>query len=189
MVLPETSGAWASAAVAAAAGAPILLTTSPVLAPAVADFLRARPAMRATTTTVGSGWLADEVLGATSRVLLGLPWAPPGVEVGGSAPTATATRKVRSANAGPEPVRKGRTVTVVARVTARYSDGAWRGIPDGVGFAVQFKASGTSKYRTVATGTTQAGKASAKAKATRSGRWRIVVGSKASSSDYVRVKR
>jgi hypothetical protein len=189
MVLPETAGGWASAAVAAAAGAPVLLTTSPVLAPAVVDFLRARPTMRATTTPVGSGWLPDEVLGATSRVLLGLPWAPPGVEVGTSIPTATATRKVGSANAGPEPVRKGRKVTVVAKVTARFTDGAWRSVPDGVGFVAQFKASGTSKYRTVATGTTQAGKASTTATATRSGRWRIVVGSKASASDYVRVKK
>jgi LmbE family N-acetylglucosaminyl deacetylase len=36
---------------------------------------------------------------------------------------------------------------------------------------------------------TQAGKASTTATATRSGRWRIVVGSKASASDYVRVKK
>jgi hypothetical protein len=195
MVLPETPQGWASAPVAAAAAVPLLFTPSPVLSAELAAFITARPALRATTTTVPASLLSDQVLGATSRVLLGLPWAPPGVTIGQptgptvTGPTATATRKVGRANAGPEPVRKGRTVRVAATVSARYSDKKYRPVPAGVDFTVQFRASGAKKYRAVASGLTTLGRAAATVKATKSGRYRIVVGSKASGSDYVRVKK
>ena len=62
-------------------------------------------------------------------------------------------------------------------------------MPDGVPFAVQFKASGTSTYRTVARGTTASGRATARLTATGSGRWRIVVATLKTTSDHVRVTR
>lgn len=190
MVLPEAAQGWATGPVAAAAGVPLLFSPSPVLSPELAAFISARPALRATTTPVPSSQLSDQVLGATSRVLLGLPWAPPGITTGqATGPTATTTRKVSRANATPEPVRKGRTVKVTAKVTARFTDRKYRSVPAGVPFSVQFKASGSKKYRTVAKGVTTTGRATAKVKATKSGRYRIVVGSKRSASDYVRVTR
>ena len=131
------------------------------------------------------------MLGATSRVLLGLPWAPPGV--GGppaaAGPTATATVKVGKANASPEPVKKGRMVKVTSKATAKFTDKKYRSVPAGVAFTVQFKASGAKKYKAVASGLTTAGRATASVKATKSGRYRIVIGSKKSGSDYVRVKK
>jgi hypothetical protein len=92
-------------------------------------------------------------------------------------------------NASPEPVKKGRTVQVTSKVTAKFTDKKYRSVPAGVGFTVQFKASGSKKYKTVASGLTTAGRATASVKATKSGRYRIVLGSKRSSSDYVRVKK
>ena len=147
--------------------------------------------MRATTTTVAASQLSDQVMGATSRVLLGLPWAPPGVggPVPVAGPTATTTVKVGTANASPEPVRKGRTVKVTSKVTARFTDKKYRAVPAGVAFAVQFKASGAKKYKTIASGLTTSGRATASVQATKSGRFRIVVGSKRSGSDYLRVKK
>jgi hypothetical protein len=191
MLLPEDPTRWGTASAVAATGVPLLFTPSPVLAQGVADFLAARPALRATTTSVSAGSLDDQVLGATSRVLLGLPWSPPGVTTAPvvRTPTATATRKVARTNAKPEPVRKGRTVTATSKVTAKYTDGKYRAAPAGIPVALQFKASGTKKYKVVARGTTTAGRATLTAKATKSGRWRIVVGSRAAASDYVRVKR
>jgi len=191
MVLPETPQGWASAPVAAAVGVPLLFTPSPVLSAELAAFIAARPALRATTTTVPASQLSDQVLGATSRVLLGLPWAPPGVtgRAPAAGPTATGTVKVGKANASPEPVRKGRTVKVTSKVTARFTDKKYRSVPAGVAFTVQFKARGAKKYKVIASGLTTAGRATASVKATKSGRYRIVVGSKKSSSDYVRVKK
>jgi hypothetical protein len=194
VVLPETSATWGIGPVAAASGSLLLFTASPVLSPSIADVLRSRPALRATLTPVGAGSLDDGVLGATSRVLLGLPWAPPGVSTGtpstaSTGPTATSKRKVYRANAKPEPVRKGSTLTVTAKVKAKFSDKKWRKVPAGVSFKVQFKASGKKKkYRTKAYGTTTSGRATATVTSTKSGRWRVVVGSKKSKSDYVKVK-
>ena len=191
MVLPESPQGWASAPVAAAAGVPLLFTPSPVLSAELAAFITARPALRATTTTVPASQLSDQVLGATSRVLLGLPWAPPGV--GGpqpaAGPTATNVLKVGKANASPEPVKKGRKVKVTSKVTARFTDKKYRSAPAGVAFTVQFKPSGAKKYKAIASGRTTAGRATATVKATKSGRYRIVVGSKRSGSDYLRVKK
>ena len=104
-------------------------------------------------------------------------------------PTATGTRKVSRTNASPEPVKKGRTVKVTAKVTAKFTDKKYRSVPAGVAFTVQFKASGAKKYKAVASGLTTTGRATAKVKATKSGRYRVVVGSKKSASDYVRVKK
>ena len=191
MVLPEAPQGWATAPVAAAAGVPLLFTPSPVLSAELAAFIAARSSLGATTTTVPASQLSDQVLGATSRVLLGLPWAPPGV--GGpppaAGPTATGTRKVGKANASPEPVKKGRTVKVTSKVTARFTDKKYRPAPAGVAFTLQFKASGAKKYKAIASGQTTAGRATASVKATKSGRYRIVIGSKKSGSDYLRVKK
>ena len=189
MLLPENASAWPVAPAVAATGAPLVITSSPILSQGVVDFIRAHPALRATTAPVTAAWLDDQVLGATSRILLGLPWSPPGVTTTPTGPTATATRKVAATNAGPEPVRKGKTLTVTSKVKAKYSDGKYRAVPAGVGFTVQFKAAGAKKYKAVAKGATTAGKATARVKATKSGRWRIVVGSKKAGSDYVRVKK
>ena len=162
-----------------------------VLSPSVAEHLKSRKAFRATLTPVGAGSLGDGVLGATSRVLLGLPWAPPGVVTSpgvSTGPTATAKRKVYRTNAKPEPVRKGATLTVTAKVKAKYSDGKYRKAPAGLGFTVEFKKRGKKKYRTVARGTTISGRALTTVTATKSGRWRIRVEGKKSRSDYVKVK-
>jgi hypothetical protein len=192
-ILPETSSAWAIGPVAAASGSPVLLTASPVLSPAVADLIRARPSLRATLTPITSRSLDDGVLGATSRVLLGLPWAPAGVTTAPPAKvstvTATSKRKVYRANAKPEPARRGSTMTVTAKVKAKFTDRKYRKVPAGVAFKVQFKAKGKKKYRTKAYGTTTTGRATATVTAKKSGRWRIVVGKKKSKSDYVRVRR
>jgi hypothetical protein len=80
-------------------------------------------------------------------------------------------------------------VKVTSKVTAKFTDKKYRAVPAGVGFTVQFKASGAKKYKAVASGQTTAGRATASVKATKSGRYRIVVGSKKSGSDYVRVKK
>ena len=66
------------------------------------------------------------------------------------------------ANASPEPVKKGRTVKVTAKVTAKFTDKKYRSVPAGVGFTVQFKASGAKKYKAVASGLTTTGRATAK---------------------------
>jgi hypothetical protein len=191
VVLPESSGTWLTGPIAAASGAQVLLTASPVLSPTIAEHLRARPALRATLTPVSIAVLADDVLGATSRVLLGLPWAPPGVIAAPpvAVAKATSTRKVYRANAKPEPVRKGSTLTVTAKVKAKYTDKKYRAVPAGVAFKVQFKKKGTKKYRTKVKGVTVSGRATATVTATKSGRWRIVVGKKRSKSDYVRVTK
>jgi hypothetical protein len=189
MLLPETPQGWATAAVAASAGVPLLFTPSPVLSTELAAFISARKSLGSTTTTVPASQLGDPVLGATSRVLLGLPWAPPGVAGLPTGPTATSKAKVSRANASPEPVRKGRTVKVTAKVTARFTDKKYRSVPAGVPFTVQFKASGARSYKSIASGVTTKGRATAKVKATKSGRYRIVVGTAKSRSDYVRVKK
>ena len=190
MVFPEAPAGWATAGVAASAAVPLTFTPSPVLSADLAAFISGRPDLGATTTTVPAAYLSDQVLGATSRVLLGLPWAPPGVSTATPiGPAMTATRKVAATNASPEPVRKGRMVKVSAKVKAKFSDKKYRAVPAGVPFAVQFKASGAKKYKLVHSGLTTAGRATAKVKVTKSGRYRVVVGAKKAASDYVRVKR
>jgi hypothetical protein len=103
--------------------------------------------------------------------------------------TATATRKVGRANASPEPVKRGATLKVRATVTARYTDGVWRGVPSGVPFTVYFRASGRRNWTAAAFGATGAGEAVATTAAARSGWWRIKVGTRYSTSDYVKVRK
>lgn len=191
VVLPESSGSWGTATVAAAAGSPLLFTTSPVLATEVADYLGAQPSIGSTSTPVSSGWLDDQVLGAMSRVLLGLTGAPPGVAPPTVSPTArpTTTYSAARVDATPEPVRKGATLKVKSKVKSKYTNGKWRKVPKGVDFKVQFKASGKKRYVAKATGYTKSGWAKARVTANKSGRWRIVVGSTKSKPDFVRVRK
>jgi hypothetical protein len=48
---------------------------------------------------------------------------------------------------------------------------------------------GAASYKSIASGVTSKGRATATVKATKSGRYRIVVGTAKSRSDYVRVKK
>jgi hypothetical protein len=189
VLLPESTSAWSTAPIAVASGAGVLITTSPSLSPTIAALLSARPSLRAVTTPVAGTWLGDDLLGDVSRVLLGLPWAPDGVALAPT-PAVTWSYKVKRANGGPEPVKKGKKLTVTSKVTARAAGAKkYAKVPAGQAFAVQFKATGAKKYTTVASARTISGKASAKVKATKSGRWRVVIGSKKSASDYVRVRK
>ena len=197
MILPDTRTSWGSASLAAAAGVPLLFTTSPVLSPDVATFISGRSALRATTTSVSDSRLDDRVLGATSRVLLGQAWAPPAVTSGSTptvvpaapaAPTATSKRKVKRTNATPEPVKKRSRLKVKSKVRVKYSDGSWRAVPAGVSFKVQFKPKG-GKYKKIASGKTKTGKAQKYVKAKKSGRFRIKIGKTKARWDYVRVKK
>ncbi len=189
MLLPVDPATWGTAPVAAAAGVPVLFTTTPVLSVPVADALRSRPEIGATTTTVPRAALADEVLTATGRVLLGQPWAPPGVGTAPTTPTSpSAGYQLSRANATPEPVRVGGTLKITATVTVGTASGSTRKVPAGVPFSVQFRAAKGERYATVATGRTTKGRATARVVAKRSGTWRIVVGTKASKADAVLVR-
>lgn len=187
VLVPENSAAWLSVPAGAAAGTPLLISTSPTLSESTADYLSAHSALRATVTPVSSSYVDDQVLGATSRVLRGEAWSPPGVALTTS-PKATSTRTLTRTNAKPEPVTKGTRLTITTRVRAKFTDGVWRKVPAGVPFTLQFKPKGTSAYKTVKTGTTITGRATLTRKAKKSGRWRIVVGTQVTASDYVRVR-
>ncbi|MGB8021170.1 MAG: hypothetical protein WCF04_08085, partial [Candidatus Nanopelagicales bacterium] len=188
VLLPETEAAWGTAPAAAAAGLPLLITTRASLSAAPAGYIKGRSALRAVLTPVPAGSMGDSVVGAASRLVVGQPWSPPGAKAP-SGVTATSKRRLKRAQAFPEPVRAGAAVKVVAQVSARYSDRLWRAAPDGLAFELQFKASGTRRYRTVSTGVTASGRATASARAVKSGRWRIKIGKRASASDQVRVRR
>jgi hypothetical protein len=97
--------------------------------------------------------------------------------------------RVGTTNASPEPVRKGRTLKVTSSVTLRGPDGRYRKVPAGVAFTVQFRATGAKRWATVASSTTTTGRATARVVASRSGTWRVVVGTKAARGDSVRVRR
>ena len=172
ILLPSSPASWAIASAAAAHGRPLLFTDGSALSPSVASLLKARTAIRSAASPVWESALRGTVLGAASRLLV--PTGP---------------LRLSTANATPEPVRKGRTITVSAKVTAQYGDGSWRTARDGLRFSVEFKARGSSTYRTVPRGTTVAGRATSTVPATTSGRWRISVASAASGSDYVTVTR
>jgi hypothetical protein len=191
VLLPEDPTRWGTAPVIAATGRPLLFTPSPVLARSVAQYLAERPTMRATMTSVSSGSLDDQVLGATSRVVAGLPWSPPGATTPPvvRTPTATRTRVLTRTNAKPEPVIRGGLLTATSKVTARYTDGVYREAPAGIKFKLQFRASGTKGFKTVASGITTKGRARVTVTATASGRWRIIIGTTTSASDYVPVTR
>ncbi len=86
-------------------------------------------------------------------------------------------------------MRKGSTLTVKAKVRAADGSGRWRKAPKGTLVALQFRATGSSTYRTVtSTRLTTSGKASVKVRATATGRWRFLVGGVASKSDRVKVR-
>jgi hypothetical protein len=171
-LLPSSSASWAIAPAAAANGRPLLFTDGSALSSSVASLLRARTAIRSAAAPVLEPALTGTVLGAASRALV-----------------PTAAMRLTTANAAPEPVRRGRTITVSARVTAKYTDGSWRAARNGVKYSVKFKARGASSYTVVARGTTVSGTAKATVRATRSGRFVITVASTTSGSDYVTVTR
>jgi hypothetical protein len=197
-LMPDTASTWAAVPALAATGAPILFTTQAGLSSEAAGYLTGRAGLAAVATVAGEHALADTLLGAASRLLVGLvpppanvvPVPTPSVSVASPPPvTATATRTVGRANAGPEPVKRGATVSVRSRLRARYSDGVWRAAPAGVPFTVYFRAAGTRRWTAAASGVSAAGVTVGTAKATRSGYWRVKVGSKYSASDYVKVRR
>ncbi len=185
MVLPSNQ-VLATSAVAASAGAPVLVSNPASPSPATLSYLATRPGLSSANTPASTGALADVVLGAASRMLTGEPWAPAGMRLDSGLTTA---RKVSRANASPEPVRAKRQLTISAKVKGKYADGKWRAIPAGVPFDVQFKAKGKKKYTIAASGLTQEGRARLALPASKSGRWRIVVTGKASASDYVAVRK
>lgn len=187
VLLPEAEGSWGSAPAAAAAGLPLLITPDRNLGAASATYLKGRSALRGVLTPVPAGSIGDGVVGAASRLLKGQPWAPPSARARAGV-TATSKQRVKQAQATPARLRAGSTVKVAAGVTARYTDRVWRAAPDGLAFELQFKASGARSYRTVATGVTASGRATATARAVKSGYWRIKVGKRASTSDRVRVR-
>ncbi len=189
VLLPESPASWATSPVAAASGVPVLVTTSPSLSPTTAAVITKRPALRAVTTPVSGSWAGDDLLGDVSRVLLGLPWAPPGVTL---APPVSAKAapvyQLTRANGKPEPVKKGTKITLTSKVTTKATGAAkYKKVPAGRTFSVQFKATGKTKYKTLARALTIKGKARVQMPAKTSGRWRIVIGSKVSASDFVPV--
>ncbi|MET8828899.1 hypothetical protein ABZX40_05235 [Streptomyces sp. NPDC004610] len=98
-------------------------------------------------------------------------------------------------NASPEPVAKGKTITVTGRVTrANWDTHTYQGY-GGRTVSLQFKAAGTSTYKTVKKVTSSSsGALKATVKATGSGTWRwnyggnSTSGAKASTGDYVAVR-
>ncbi|MFB8081759.1 hypothetical protein [Streptomyces sp. NPDC056013] len=80
--------------------------------------------------------------------------------------------RITSANAGPEPVRKGAYVTMTGSLQ-HYVNRSWRTFGSG-SVALQFQAKGSTAWRQVATGRPAAnGKISLRAKATVDGTWRL----------------
>ena len=76
VVLPDGTAAWGGAPLAAASGVPLLFTGTASLPVGVGRYLDARRGLRGALTPVGRDRLSDGVLGATSRLLSGQPWAP-----------------------------------------------------------------------------------------------------------------
>jgi hypothetical protein len=113
----------------------------------------------------------------------------------GLASTITLLRETGFANtfdASPEPVRKGKPITMSATLsTADWNTGTWAGTDATV--KIQFKAAGKKHYRTIKTVTAPAGQLDTSVTATRSGYWRAYdPGSDATSAslsnhDYVKV--
>ena len=94
------------------------------------------------------------------------------------------------ADAAPEPVRAGRLITVNSVAKVRYTDGVVRPMPAGRTFWLQFKPQGSERWTTVnTTGKTTLGRATQKARAKVTGKWRVVVGPVSSKPDHVLVRR
>ncbi|GGZ21948.1 hypothetical protein CP967_33600 [Streptomyces nitrosporeus] len=98
-------------------------------------------------------------------------------------------------NASPEPVARGKTITVSGRVTrANWDTHTYQGYA-GRTVSLQFKAAGTSSYRTVGKATSNStGALKATVKATGPGTWRWTYygnstsGARSSTGDYVAVR-
>jgi hypothetical protein len=177
-LLPDAPATWQAGPMTVASGSPVLFSGGSSLSDAVASFLQSRPAIRSVVSPVSSAVLTDEVLGSVSRALRGQAPA-----------VATSTRRLGRTDASPEPVVRGGTVKARATVTAQFTDGSWRPAPAGIAFTLQFKATGATSYKVLARGVTTVGQAASSARAPGPGAWRIVVGGKASASDYVAVRR
>lgn len=88
----------------------------------------------------------------------------------------TAKLRLRSFNATPEPLRRGRVGTFSVRVQARYPDGVWRPDPRPTLIRFEFRAAGTKRYRHVADlASSPDGAAVLSAAPSRSGAWRAKV--------------
>lgn len=98
-------------------------------------------------------------------------------------------------NASPEPVAKGRTITVTGRVTrANWDTHTYQGYADRT-VSLQFKAAGASSYKTVKKATSSStGALRTTVKATGPGTWRWTYygnstsGAKSSTGDHVAVR-
>lgn len=98
-------------------------------------------------------------------------------------------------NASPEPVTKGKTITVTGRITrANWDTHTYQGYA-GRTVSLQFKAAGTSSYRTVAKAkSSKTGVLKTTVKATGPGAWRWTYygnstsGAKSSTGDHVAVR-
>ena len=107
---------------------------------------------------------------------------------------ATSRARVRTLNATPEPLRKGRSATVTARVQLRNPRGVWYSSAFPALVRFEFKAKGKKRYRSVAVAATPAGVAQIRYNPKKSGRWRAFVlqanGSWTKSKvDYVRLRK
>ncbi|MER6632087.1 hypothetical protein ABT301_28380 [Streptomyces sp. NPDC000987] len=118
-----------------------------------------------------------------------------GYEVWGDVGTAQIKRAAKlTADASPEPVVKGRTLTVKGALTrARWATGRYEGYA-AQSVALQFRPAGSTTYTTVKTVTSGTGGAlSTTVKATKSGYFRYqfagttTTGAKTSTGDYVKV--
>lgn len=139
----------------------------------------------------GNGW--DDQLGfgtvradravATARVMVAGRIAP-GAKV-----------RLRTLNARPEPIRRGKVLTVGVNVQVRWINGEWHTnqLPAVVRF--EFKAKGTKKYKVAAqVPSLSNGTATMQTVAVKSGRWRAKVLQAngtwtVSKTDYVKVKK
>ncbi len=102
--------------------------------------------------------------------------------------------RLRRFNASPEPLRRGRVSTASVTVESRYPDGSWRVSPAPAQVRFEFRATGTSAYRTVGLAAAASGSAVLRSTPTRSGVWRARIklanGSWVTSDgDYLQVRR
>ena len=104
--------------------------------------------------------------------------------------------RLRSFNALPEPNRRGAVTTLRVRVQARYPDGVWRSDPLPAQVRIEFKPSGSRRYRAIGEVASAAdGTAILYSVPARSGTWRAKVrqaGGKwtvSGGTDFLRVRR
>jgi hypothetical protein len=178
MMLPAVPSTWGTASLASAVGTPLLFTGRSTLPTETGAFLQSRGRLRTGLTPLVRTVLDDSVLGATSQLLGGEPWAP----------KRPVTYQVTSINAAPEPVKKGATLSLDARIKVSYDSITWRDAPVGTSVAIQHRPEGAAAYRAVTTvRLTEAGWLHSSVVATKTGHWRIVVGGTASKFDHVLV--